>query len=148
MSENEKVTKAEERARKMAERLEEAGYACTVTVEESAPEYYRDGGVMTPARVFASVIANGPGCYDNSYGFSFASYRPAPGHRASTHFVACHRYRYAQPLGKRLSLRELNIAISCERENARYRAQRETETTEERAALARDTLAFIERSTS
>lgn len=122
-------TKAEIKARAMAERLDSTGnFNVEVVVEPHDAEYYSDGGVMFPARVTVHVHAHGKRLFDDSYGFSFTSFLPAEGHRASTKFLGGTRIRTLassrRDRCKKLSLRGMWFALSSEVDNARYAAQR------------------------
>jgi hypothetical protein len=120
------VTRAETQARAMAKRLEDIGYEVRITAEPRPAAYYSHGGVMLQASVFVSVSATAPERWDHSYGYSFISYLPAEGHRASTSFAGGHVYRPLMPsrrASKKAGLREMRRLIAGEVENARYRAE-------------------------
>jgi hypothetical protein len=121
-------TKAEVRARKFAARFEEAGFTTEVRVEEHPAELYSNGGTMLPARTSVSVFVNPPTVYDDSYSFSFITWHRSGRHRESTVFSGGHVYRRfrsrRRKFSKKLSLRELGIALACELEHARYRARK------------------------
>jgi hypothetical protein len=122
-------TKAEVRARAFAGRLEEAGFAVTVTVEHTEPRLGRGGGVVSPGRVWVSATARGPQSWDNGYSFTFVGDLPALGHRASTQFAGAHQYRGLRTGRRRpsvkLTLKELRSWVGVELDNARGRAERE-----------------------
>lgn len=120
-----KVTRAEQRARAYAKQLEEAGFEVKITVTEHEGRNYSDGEVMFPGAVTASVHANGPRFLDDSYGFSFRSWLPAKGHRASTKFSFGNVYRIGtDPAILKITERELASRISTEQLIAGMRAER------------------------
>jgi hypothetical protein len=129
MTDTQPVTKAETRARSLADRLQEAGYSVEIKVERSEPEYYSDGvRVMLPGRVLVHVNGDGPHRDDDRFGFSFCTWLPAKGHRTSTLYAGGNLFRpwaRGRKFSKKLSLRELRTRIAIEVDHARYRQQQE-----------------------
>ena len=121
------ITKAEIKARAIARSLERAGWTVTVKVKHTEAEHYPHdpSQVMLPARVFVSVTANGPESWDDTYAFSFVSWLPAQGHRASTRYAGGHQYPACGSKDRKLTLKALHTAISGELHMARIRAEQE-----------------------
>lgn len=111
------MTRAETLARAYAQRLQDCGWKIEVTVEHRAAEMYRHdpSKVMIQGSVFVSVIANGPNRWDDSLGFSWATYIPDADHRAHTRYIGGHLYRHGSLRRhgiKHLSLRALGFQIA------------------------------------
>lgn len=109
------ATKAEERARLLAGRLEEAGYTVKVTVHERPAELFSTGRVMSGKTTYVSVYAVGPNVLDDTYGFSFVTRERSEYARASTAFVAAHMYRATgKTRSRKMTLRQLRDRIATE----------------------------------
>jgi hypothetical protein len=118
---SEKQTKAEIKARTMAQLFEEAGFKVEVRIERQDAVLFTDGDVMLPARVIAHVHANGANTWDDWYGFSFMTWLPAKGHRSSTRYIGGHLYRMSGSFrDKKLSLKQLRSRLGTEISLARY----------------------------
>lgn len=122
------MTKAETRARAMAKLLDETGnFNVEVKVEEREPTLLDSGTVLFGPSVIVHVHAGGKRIFDDTYSFSFISYLPAEGCRASTKFLGGLRIRsFARSRRdrfRRLSLKGTRFAIGCEVDSALYAAE-------------------------
>lgn len=120
----EPVTRAEQRARAYGKQLEEAGFSVTYNIKRREPTLYSDGEVMLPGLVSVGVHATAPGPLDDSYGFGFMSWLPAPGRRASTKWSFGNVHRALSGSRKIRNERELASRIGTETFIAGLRAER------------------------
>jgi hypothetical protein len=120
----ERVTRAEQRARAYGKQLEAAGFFVTYNIMRREPTLYSDGEVMLPGLVSVGVHATAPGPLGDSYGFGFLSWLPAPGRRASTKWSHGCVYRVLDGVHEMRNERELASRIGTETFIAGRRAER------------------------